>query len=255
MKKPVLYEKKDSVGVITLNNPEKSNPLGLDVLRQLIDAFNESAANGDSCVIYRAEGKHFTFGADLKQGYELITNPDLQSTAVQDIWTWQELTGAMIAHPGIIIVGYHGWVVGGGFEHTLCSDLRIAADNTKIMLPELDLGIFFSNASTKILPRLIGESRAKELMLLGDVIKADRALEIGLVNRVCPADELDTLLQEYAGKIAGKDPFAVKTAKRLLYQVQDASIEDVLYREGRAMIETGQSGGPEQRIGAFLKMG
>lgn len=251
---PVLYETNDGVGVITLNNPEKSNPLSLEVLRRLVDAFRESAAGGDVCVIYRAEGKNFTFGADLKHGYRLITDPELKNEAVADLWTWQELTTAMLDHPGVIIVGYHGWIVGGGFEHTLAADLRVAADDTKIMMPELDLGIFYSNASTMILPRIVGEGRARELMLLGEVVKAQAALEMGLVCRVCPREELDSVMREYAGKFASKDRYALRTAKRVLNAARQGTLEDALYREGRAMIDTGKSGGPEARIGAFLKM-
>ncbi len=254
MQQAVRYEKNGHVGVITLDNPEKSNPLSLEVLQLLIGCFRESAARGDVCVIYRAEGKNFTFGADLKHGYRLITDPALRHEAVTDLWTWQELTTAMLEHPGVIIVGYHGWIVGGGFEHTLCSDLRVAADDTKIMMPELDLGIFYSNASTMILPRIVGEGRAKELMLLGDVLKAQTALEIGLVSRVCPRDDLDAVLREYAEKLASKDHFALRLARRVLRESRDGSIDDALYREGRAMIDTGKSGGPETRIGAFLKM-
>ncbi|MBS3809459.1 MAG: enoyl-CoA hydratase/isomerase family protein [Desulfobacterales bacterium] len=253
MTNKVTYESRDSIGTITLNNPEKSNPLSLAVLRQLIDYFRKSASNGDLCVIYRAEGKNFTFGADLKEAYEMLTDPDQKAKAAENVWAYQELTTAMLEHPGPIIVGYHGWIVGGGFEHTLGCDLRIAADNTKIMLPELEVGIFFSNASTKILPRIIGEGRAKELMLLGDVVKADRALEIGLVNRVCAPEELDSLLGEYAQKLAGKAPLALKTAKRQINESQEFSIDHALYKEGRAMIDTGQSDEAKKRIGAFFK--
>ncbi len=254
MEAPVIYEKTGNIAKISLNNPEKSNPLSLGVLQLLIEAFRKSAVNNDVCVIYRAEGKNFTFGADLKHGYELIVNPALRYEAVTDLWTWQELTTVMLEHPGVILVGYHGWIVGGGFEHTLCSDIRIASDDTKIMLPELDLGIFYSNASTKILPRIIGEGRAKELMLMGDVLKAQDALNIGLVNRVCGRNELDKILMEYAEKLASKDHFALRLAKKIIREAQDSSIEDALYKEGRAMIDTGRSGAPEVRIGAFLKM-
>ncbi len=249
----VIYETRDRIGTITLNNPEQSNPLGLEELQMLIGFFRQSALNQDRCVIYRAEGKNFTFGANLKEAYEMLSDPAQQSKAAENVWAYQELTEAMLEHPGTIIVGYHGWIVGGGFEHTLGSDLRLAAEKTRIMLPELDMGIYFSNASTKILPSLIGEGRAKELMLLGDVVKAQRALEIGLVNRVCPPEELDDLLGEYARKLAAKEPGALKIAKRQINEARDASIEHVLYQEGRAMIETGQSGGARERIGAFLK--
>ncbi|MBS3809837.1 MAG: hypothetical protein KGY38_06775, partial [Desulfobacterales bacterium] len=90
-------------------------------------------------------------------------------------------------------------------------------------------------------------------MLLGDVVKADRALEIGLVNRVCAPEELDSLLGEYAQKLAAKAPLALKTAKRQINESQEFSIDHALYKEGRAMIDTGQSDEAKKRIGAFFK--
>ncbi|MCP4755131.1 MAG: enoyl-CoA hydratase/isomerase family protein [Proteobacteria bacterium] len=254
MSEAIRYEKKGDIGKITLNNPDKANPFSKDVLLDLIQAFVRSRENQDVCVIYGAEGKNFTFGADLKYGYELMSKPERRSEATEYLWSWQELTGAMLEHPGIIIVGYHGWIVGGGFEHTLACDLRIAADNTRIMLPELDMGIFFSNASTRLLPQIVGAGRAKELMIMGGEIGAEEALRIGLVNRVCQPDELNNVLQETAEKIVSKDRLALQLAKKLINEAQENTMDDVLYKEGRAMILTGQSGGAEQRIKAFLKM-
>lgn len=255
MEKPVVYEREGLIGKISLNNPEKSNPLGLETLKALIAAFKESKQNEDVCVIYSARGENFTFGADLKDAYEMISNPAMKHNAVADLWSWQEVTNVMLGHPGIIIVGYHGWVVGGGFEHTLCSDFRIAADDTRIMLPELDMGIFFSNASTKILPRLIGEGNAKRLMILGDQINAEEAFRMGLVSKVCKCEELDNALMELATRIVSKDSRGLRLAKKIINESEASSYEDALYREGFGMFETGTSSEARKRIGAFIKKG
>ncbi len=228
MSDKVLYEKNGPIGRITLNHPEKSNPITKEILSLLIEAFELSRKNEDMCVIYSAKGKNFTFGADLKYGYDLLTNKEKASDAVDYLWSWQDLTVAMMGHPGIIITGYHGWVVGGGFEHTLACDLRIAAEDTRIMLPELDLGLFYSNASTRLLPQIIGATRAKELMLTGRDIDAAEAFRIGLVNQVCKIEELDDLLNSYAAKIAAK------------------------FKEGRAMVLSGRSENTEKRIKQFI---
>lgn len=254
MSDPILYEKEGEIGKITLNNPEKSNPFTLQALVDLANAFKQSAENGDMCVIYGAKGKNFTFGADLKYGYELMSKPEKRSEAAEYLWVWQEVTTAMLENPAIILVGYHGWIVGGGFEHTLASDLRIAADNTRIMMPELDMGIFFSNASTKILPQIVGAGRAKELMIMGGEITADEALNMGLVNRVCKPEELDDVLQETAEKIVTKDKLALQLTKKIMLEAQESSIDEVLYKEGRAMMNTGQHGEAAERIKAFFKM-
>ncbi len=249
----VLYEKRGDIGKITLNKPEERNTITLDVLKKLIELFETSAENNDVCVIYAANGKHFTVGADLKYGYDLLTNKERLAEAVEFLESWQILTRKMIAHPGIIIVGYHGWVIGGGFEHTLVCDYKIAAEDTRIMLPEVGVGLFFSNASTKLLPRIIGEGRAKELMIMGKELSAEEAYRIGLVSKVCPTPSLPRILKKTANMIASRDHLALQYTKKFINENQDLSIESVLARESIAMITTGQSEELKKRLGKFVK--
>ncbi len=249
----VLYEKDEDIGKITLNKPELRNTIDLPVLKKLIENFELSAKNDDVCVIYTANGKHFTVGADLKYGYDLLTNEERLAEAVEFLESWQILTRKMLAHPGIIIAGLHGWVIGGGFEHTLACDLRIAASDTRIMLPEVGVGLFFSNASTKLLPRIIGEARAKELMILGNEISADEALRIGLVNQVCKPEGLKRILKKTANMIVSRDHLALKYTKSFINENQDLSFESVLARESIAMITTSQSEELKRRLERFVK--
>ncbi|MBD3212156.1 MAG: hypothetical protein GF311_06045 [Candidatus Lokiarchaeota archaeon] len=251
MDENVIYKKKGDIAEIILNKPEKANTLDLPTLNGLIQAYEQSAENDDVCVIYRAKGKHFTVGADLKYGYTLLTDDTRMEEAIRFLESWQILTRKMLAHPGIIIVGYHGWIIGGGFEHTLGCDLRIAADDTRIMLPELGAGLFFSNASTKLLPRIIGEGRAKELMLLGEEISAQRAYEIGLVNKVCKPSGLNRILKKIANTITQKGRLALKYTKSYVNENQDMDIEGVLTRESVAMIMTGRSDEVKKRLERF----
>jgi enoyl-CoA hydratase/carnithine racemase len=248
----VLYEKEGEIGKITLNKPEQRNTIDLSLLKQLVECFELSAKNMDVCVIYAANGKHFTVGADLKYGYELLTNKERLAEAVEFLESWQILTRKMVAHPGIIIVGYHGWVIGGGFEHTLVCDYKIAAEDTRIMLPEVGVGLFFSNASTKLLPRIIGEGRAKELMIMGKELSAEEAHRIGLVNQVCPTQSLPRILKKTANTIISKDHLALKYAKSFINENQDLGIESVLARESIAMITTGQSEELKKRLEKFV---
>jgi enoyl-CoA hydratase len=249
----VLYEKEGDIGKITLNKPEQRNTIDISVLRKLIECFELSAKNEDVCVIYSANGKHFTVGADLKYSFNLITNEEKLAEGVQFLESWQILTRKMIAHPGIIIVGYHGWVIGGGFEHTLACDVRIAATDTKIMLPEAGVGLFFSNASTKLLPRIIGEGRAKDLMIFGNEITAEEALNIGLVTKVCKPESLNRILKKTANTITQKGHLALRYTKAYINENQDLDIEGVLARESIAMIETSQSEVLRERLSKFVK--
>jgi len=253
MEDKVLYEKEGDIGIITLNNPEHGNPISIFTMRELITAYRKSAANGDRVILYMAKGKQFTVGADLKSGYEILSNPDRKAERMETLLNWQELTSVMLEHPGIIIVGYHGWVIGGGYEHTLWCDFKIAAQKTRFMLPEIELGLFFSNASTKLLPQLVGLNKAKEIMMLGDIFGADQAKEWGLVHQVCSEDNLEIEMRKLASKLLKKDPLALKKAKHIINGAYDLPVDQVLYAEGRAMMETSRSEGCQQRIEAFVK--
>lgn len=253
MENIVIYERKGDIGTITINKPEQRNALDLITLKKLNETFEKSAKNDDVCVVYTANGKHFTVGADIKYAYKLSTDPERFPEAVEFLESWQVLTRAMLAHPGIIIAGLHGWVIGGGFEQLLCCDLRIAATDTRIMLPELAMGFSFSNASTKILPRIIGEGRAKQLMYLGKEISAEEALKIGLVNEVCKPEGLRRVLKRTVNSIVQKDHFALRLAKKLINENQDNNIEAVLDRELKALITTAQSEDTRRRVEQFAK--
>jgi enoyl-CoA hydratase len=253
MESDVLYEKKGDSGKIILNKPEQRNSLDLITVQKLIESFKQSAENEDVCVIFAAKGKHFTVGDDLKYTYKLLNDINKLPEAMNFIGCFQELTRVMLAHPGVIIAGLHGWVIGGGLEMLLCCDLRIAATDTRIMLPELKVGLFFSNGSTKLLQNIIGQGRAKELMFLGKEINAEQALSIGLVSEICKPEGLNRILKRTTNSILQNSHLGVRIAKKLLNDNLNKDIEGVLDSEMLALVETGQSEDGKRRIGQFLK--
>ncbi|TFG07816.1 MAG: enoyl-CoA hydratase/isomerase family protein [Promethearchaeota archaeon] len=253
MEDVVLYQKEGDVGKIIINKPETHNSLDLHTMGKLIQAFEESTKNGDLCVIFTAEGSNFTVGDDLKYTHDLLNHVEKLPEAFKFVNTFQDLTRSMLNHPGIIIAGLHGWVIGGGFEMTLCCDLRIAASNTRIMMPELGVGLFFSNGSTKLLPKLIGQSRAKELMLLGKEISAEMALNYGLINEICKPEGLNRILKRTANSILQKSPISLRFFKKLLNENDEKDIEGVLDSEVIAIIAAGQSEEGKKRIEKFIK--
>jgi enoyl-CoA hydratase len=121
------------------------------------------------------------------------------------------------------------------------------------MLPELGVGLFFSNGSTKLLQIIIGQGRAKELMFLGKEINAEQALNIGLVTEICKPEGLNRILKRTANSILQNSHLGVRIAKKLLNENLDKDMEGVLDSEMLAIIETGQSEEGKQRIGKFVK--
>ncbi|MBD3255531.1 MAG: hypothetical protein GF383_10580 [Candidatus Lokiarchaeota archaeon] len=250
----VQYKKEgDSIGRIILNRANKHNSLDFLTMTQLIEKFTLSRKNEDKCVVFTAKGKDFTVGDDLKYTYNLLNDINNFPEAIKFIKKFQDVTRVMLNHPGVLIAGLHGHVIGGGFEMLLSCDLRIAATDTKIILPELGVGLFFSNASTKLLPQIIGMGKAKELMFLGEEISAEEAYRLNLVNKICKPQSLERILKKTANIIIQKGTISLKIAKKLLNENFDKSIEGVLDSEEGALITAGESEEAKKRIGFFVK--
>jgi enoyl-CoA hydratase len=249
----VIYKREGQIGKVILNRPQERNALDLETLKQLTDAFKQSIENEDLVVLFMAEGKDFTVGADLKYGYNLLNKPDAFKESVEYLKTIQELTRVMRKHNGVVIAGLKGFVIGGGFEITLSCDLRVASKDTVIMMPELRLGTMFSNASTKLLPNLVGEAKAKEIMLLQDRITAEEAYKLGLVNFIVDPEKLSDELERIAQKIIAKETFAIKIAKKLINENQDVDVETTLEKELTALISCSLSDGFRERLKAFIE--
>ena len=227
--------------------------MDLEALNKLISAFEESRENEDKCVLFKAIGPNFTVGADLKYIHKLINDQDINKFN-EFSNAFQNLTIAMMRHPGIIVVGLHGWVVGGGFEISLSADLRYASVDTRIMLPELSIGTMFSNGSTKLLGQIVGLGRAKEIMFLGEEITPEFGYEIGLINKVCANDELDDEMNVTAGKILSTiDQHALKLAKNLIHKNVDLPIEEVLENELKILSELSTYEGFIDKINKFVQ--
>lgn len=124
------------------------------------------------------------------------------------------------------IAAMEGDALGGGLELALCCDFRVATRTTRIGMPEVRLGVIPGSGGTQRLPRLIGLARAKELILLGEIIDAETALSFGLVNRVVEPGEAEAAARELASTITQRGPFAVREAKRLLDGTVDSSIAE-----------------------------
>ncbi len=248
----VIYDREGLVGKIIINRPQKKNALDLETLRGLIEAFKQSAENDDLCVIFTSEGEDFSAGLDLKCTKSILNDNDVNKS-IEVIRCFQDLTRAIRNHSGVVIAGLKGYVIGGAFEITLSCDLRVASKDTKIIMPELNVGAMLTNASTKLLPQLIGEAKAKELIFLGDMITAEEALSIGLVNSVVEQDSLMNELENIAKKIVKKAPLSLKFAKKLINENQDVSIETALEREFLANIICGQSRDFREGVQAFFE--
>lgn len=183
----------DSYGEIlrlTLNRPEKLNALNVELLSDLNKTLRN--ANGEyTVVVIEGAGDAFTAGADLDENVD----------GTERIELFQNLTRAVRAFNGIVIGKLHGYAIGGGFEFTLSFDLRYAQEGTLLRLTESEIGVTVSNATSLLLPLMVGDGRAREMVFTGQSIEAAEAKDIGLVSGVYSKGQLEEKIREVAHDI------------------------------------------------------
>jgi len=213
----ILYDVDgDGIAWITLNRPERMNAIGASTKPELEKALFEHAARDDAvrCIVITGAGERaFCAGADIvDRAGERPTTPELH---IAQRWT-HDLFRRIETFEKPTIAAINGVAVGGGLEIALCCDIRIAASHARLGLPEVKLGALPAAGGTQRLPRLIGEGRAKELLLTGDLVLADAALAMGLVNRVVERESLREQTAQLAGRIAARAPLAVRFIKQVV---------------------------------------
>lgn len=212
----VTLEVADGVGTIRLARPPM-NALDIAMQDALGAAATEAASRADvrAVVVYGGE-KVFAAGADIKE-MQAMSYTDMVDRArgLQEAFT------AVARIPKPVVAAVTGYALGGGCELALCADIRIAAENAKLGQPEILLGLVPGAGGTQRLPRLVGPSRAKDLIFTGRQVRADEAFRIGLVDRVVPVDEVYPAALEWAGALAQGPAYALRAAKEAV----DAGLE------------------------------
>jgi enoyl-CoA hydratase len=211
----IEVERGDAFAVITINRPRVLNALNTQTLEEIGAALEELGADeAVRAVIITGSGERaFSAGADIAELQALQTAED----GFEHSRRSHGLLFRMHEVPKPIIMAVNGYALGGGCELALAGDIILASENAQFGLPEVGLGIIPGFGGTQRLPRLIGRTRALEMILTGRRLSAAEALTLGLVNRVVPLDGLVPAAQEIARAIAEKAPRAVALAKRAVY--------------------------------------
>ena len=210
----VLHERRGSIGVVTLNRPERLNAISGDLLAAFAVALDESLADQQTAVVVlTGAGRAFCAGDDLK---EFDRQSASEAATRAHIAAIQNITRIMMGSDKPIIGAVHGYAVGGGFEWLLNCDLVVAADDLVAFFPEMDWGQFVTGGVTYLLPLAVGHQRAMELLILGERQSAERLAQLGLVNWVVPRAELEAKAMEIAARVAEKSRFSVGRLKQLI---------------------------------------
>ena len=205
----ILYEKKGNILYLTINRPKALNALNAKTLDELEDAIDKAAADHDirAVILTGAGEKAFVAGADIS---ELVDLDEGSGAAFARRGQRLLLKIERLAKP--VIAAVNGFALGGGCELSMACAIRIASTNASFGQPEAKLGLIPGYGATQRLPRLVGKSNAMHLTLTGEIIPAQRALEIGLVSKVVSPDGLMQAAEKIATTIASMAPLAIKAA-------------------------------------------
>jgi enoyl-CoA hydratase len=208
------------VTVIRLNNPPL-NLVSLEVTEALTAALTLIERDEEARAVILAGGgdRAFCAGSDIKE-FASLHGRVAEGKLINENAAYNQLAEL----PVPTIAAIEGNALGGGLELALCCDLRVAASTAFLGLPEVRLGVMPGSGGTQRLPRLIGLARAKELILLGEIIDSATALSFGLVNRVVPQGRAESTARDLAEILASRGPVAVREAKRVLDTTLDGSL-------------------------------
>lgn len=249
MYETILAERRGAVLVLKLNRPEKLNALTAGMLGELREAV-EAAAQDDEirAVLLTGEGRGFCAGQDLAMGGG--PGADYGEIIRQ---TYNPLIKAMTGLEKPIVCAVNGVAAGAGVSLALACDLRIAADAAWFVQAFVNIGLIPDSGGTWFLPRLVGLGKAMELAMLGERVTAQEAERIGLVNRVVPADQLQTEALAVAEKLASLPTRAIGLIKRAHYAGLNLSLSDALELEARLQAEAGRTDDHREGVQAFLE--
>lgn len=240
----VVFEKIGSIAYVTLNRPESHNALDLEMGALLMDAWEEYRDDSDlRCAILTASGgESFCSGANLKSVTPLFTGAKKPANEFEERLLRDPnsrftpvLREAWIDKP--IVAAINGSAIAGGMEFLYGADIRVAAEHARFGLQEVKWSLFPTGGSTVKLPQMVTHARAMELLLTGELISADRALEWGFLNAVVPAADLMEEAERYASVISRNGPIAVRAVKQSVLTNTGKPLQEALAQELKIAVE------------------
>jgi enoyl-CoA hydratase/carnithine racemase len=244
----VLAERRsDGVALVTLNRP-KSNALSLSVLERLQAVLDELVADPPGALVLWGGRRIFCAGADIEE----LSRPGVAAKLAADL---HGVADTLASFPRVTMAALSGFALGGGLELALACDLRVASSALKVGQPEIRLGIIPGGGATQRLPRLIGPSRAKDLVLTGRQVDAEEAFRMGLVDRVVLADAVLEESLRLAAELAAGPLVAQSMAKQAIDEGMEGPLPDGLRRELSLFSSVFDTEDAQAGVASFLQQG
>ena len=213
-------EVKDGIAILTLNRPEVHNAISMGMRKRLGEVLDDMNLRDDVRVlILTGAGKSFCAGVDLRERKEMS---EKEVSELREKGPVNQMKIINLYKP--VIAAVNGNALAGGFELALACDIRIASENALFALPEISLGVIPGGGGTQLLPRLIGDAQAREMILTGGRIDARAAERLGLVSRVVPVQELMPTAMELALRMKEFSPIALKNAKKAINRSREVGL-------------------------------
>ena len=249
----VLVERHGPVGRLVLNRPEKLNSFFGTMRDEIADGL-EALARDESVrvVVVTGRGRAFCAGADVGYMNDLLEAGDFDEANAL-VEAGRRVIQAVTGMPKPVIAALNGPAAGGGANLALSCDLRLASDRASIGQTFNRIGLHPDWGGTWIVPRLVGPARAAELFMLAEMIPAEDALAMGLVNRVVPHEELDDLVARWADRLADKPALPLALAKQAIQRTWTSSLDDMLSFEAEAQDRCFRSEDAREGIRAFME--
>lgn len=247
--KNILVEKEGNIAIMTINRPASLNALNSETLKELDIAIDVLAEDEEVlAVILTGAGKAFVAGADITEMKDLNVNQGRKFGLLGNK-VFRKLE--IMEKP--VIAAVNGFALGGGCEISMACDIRLASAKAKFGQPEVGLGITPGFGGTQRLPRLVGASMAKQLIFTGEIIGAEEALRIGLVNKVVEPEKLMEEAKEMAKKIANNAPIAVKLCKAAINRGVQCDIDTAISYEAEVFGECFSTEDQKEGMTAFVE--
>jgi len=229
----VLYRREGNVGIITFNRPHRLNAINESLLRDLIKQLDVAREDENAAsVILTGEGRSFCAGEDLK---ETSAGKSLEQW-IREIDGLQETERVILKLGKPLVAAVNGYAVGGGLEFALSCDIRIAAEDAKFGFPETSVGLTVTNGGTKLITQIVGLGKAKELVFTGEIIGAEEALRVGLVNKVVAPEALLEEAIKICQKMGEKSPLSLRLSRIAIDQGLHSSFEQILEMEAEHLL-------------------
>jgi enoyl-CoA hydratase len=244
----LTYEVSEGIATITFIREKALNALNIETISELDQAISKIKEDNVRVLVFKGSGRAFIAGADITE-FTGRTAAEIKAFSM----SLQHVLNEIEILPIPVIAAINGFCLGGGNELAMACDLRIASSKAFFGQPEIKLGIIPGAGGTQRLPRLVGKTVAKEMIFLGDNISSEKALSIGLVNKVVEPEELDSTINDLSKKLARGPSFALAQAKEAIDRGSEMSWLDAIQMESNVFSLCFSHEDMTEGVAAFLE--